>query len=58
MSPDLALCLYPEGIRLERRTPVGWHLLDEVALDDPDLIVPGQALRLPTTRTPSSDGDR
>ncbi len=37
MKPDFALSLSYEGIGLLRRVAGGWHLLGEVALDDPDL---------------------
>lgn len=35
-----------------------WRANRAVVGDDPDLIVPGQALRLPTIHDTSSDGDR
>lgn len=37
MSPTLALTLSFEGIGLLTRVDGGWHLLDEVGLDSPDL---------------------
>lgn len=37
MTPNFALSLSFEGIRLLQRSPDGWLLVDEVALDDADL---------------------
>ncbi len=50
---------HPDGAgSVDLRWRAIWHANRHLVGDDPDLIVPGQALRLPTTRTPSSDGDR
>jgi hypothetical protein len=35
-----------------------WRANHDLVGDDPDLILPGQALRLPTDPTPPTDGDR
>ena len=43
---------------VDQRWRAIWHLNHDVVGDDPDLIVPGQALRLPTNPDPTSDGDR
>lgn len=37
MTPNFALSLSFDGIRLLHRVSGGWHLVDEVALDDQDL---------------------
>ena len=46
---------------VDRRWRAIWNANRDVVGDDPDLIIPGQALRLPpthTTQDPSTDGDR
>ncbi|WP_198554229.1 LysM peptidoglycan-binding domain-containing protein [Nocardioides alpinus] len=43
---------------LDSRWRAIWQTNHGVVGDDPDLIIPGQALRLPPTHDPSSDGDR
>lgn len=43
---------------VDQRWRAIWLANREVVGDDPDLIIPGQALRLPTTQDPNSDGDR
>ncbi|MDR7251447.1 hypothetical protein J2X46_000419 [Nocardioides sp. BE266] len=48
---------HPEdGTGIEERWRAIWRANHDVVGDDPDLILPGQALRLPTT--PRTDGDR
>lgn len=43
---------------VEQRWRAIWLANREVVGDDPDLIIPGQTLHLPTTKDPNSDGDR
>ncbi len=46
---------------VDRRWRAIWNANRDVVGDDPDLIIPGQALRLPptpTTQDPTTDGDR
>ncbi|MEJ6398317.1 hypothetical protein [Yoonia sp. 208BN28-4] len=45
MTPNFALSLSFDGIRLMHRVSGGWHLVDEVALDDPDLTAALARLR-------------
>lgn len=52
---------HPVESDVEARWRAIWQANRDVVGDDPDLILPGQALRLPpapTTQDPSSDGDR
>lgn len=52
---------HPGTSSLDHRWRAIWDANRDVVGDDPDLIMPGQPLRLPTTRTthdPTSDGDR
>ena len=53
---------HPDGsASVDHRWRAIWHANRDVLGSDPDLIIPGQVLRLPTTHTtqdPSSDGDR
>ncbi|WP_371416203.1 hypothetical protein [Rubellimicrobium sp. CFH 75288] len=59
MSPDFALSLSFEGIRLYGRTPEGWRELDHVPLDAPDLGRRLAALRtLAQTRAPEGFATR
>lgn len=53
--------LHPDGTgSVDRRWRSIWEANRDLVGNDPDLIIPGQALRLPTihTQDPSSDGDR
>ena len=47
-----------DAASVDQRWRAIWLANREVVGDDPDLIIPGQALRLPTTQDPNSDGDR
>lgn len=53
---------HPDGdASVDRRWRAIWEANRELVGEDPDLIIPGQALRLPptdTTHDPTSDGDR
>lgn len=53
---------HPDGSgSVDHRWRAIWLANHDVVGDDPDLIIPGQVLRLPpthTTQDPSSDGDR
>lgn len=47
-----------DAASVDQRWRAIWLANREVVGDDPDLIIPGQALRLPTTHDPNPDGDR
>lgn len=47
-----------DAASVDQRWRALWLANRDVVGDDPDLILPGQALRLPTTQDPNSDGDR
>lgn len=50
---------HPEaGTGVDARWRAIWRLNHDVVGDDPDLILPGQALRLPAHPTTPTDGDR
>ncbi|MDT0187715.1 LysM domain-containing protein [Microbacterium sp. ARD31] len=45
-------------LTVDERWRAIWRANHDVVGDDPDLILPGQALRLPADPTPPTDGDR